>query len=109
MVAAWRDGGLDLALALASILMKLDASLLHLPPTSMPGHCLKLCAKNIWFRFCYVACVPYNPWIRHMDVAKGYGGTKKHALHMRPRNSASARARVQGPPCSALGGKIPSI
>ncbi len=72
------------------------------------GHCLKLCAKNIWFRFCYVACVPYNPWIRHMDVAKGYGGTKRHALHMRPMNSASARARVQGPPCS-VGGKIPSI
>ena len=55
---------------------------------------IKLCAKNIWFRFCYVARVPNNPWIRHMDVAKGYGGTKKHAIHMRPRTSA--RAKVLG-------------
>ena len=34
--AAWSDGGLEGALALASMRMKLDASLLHLPPTSMP-------------------------------------------------------------------------
>ena len=42
VVAAWRDGGLDLALALASIRMKPDASLLHLPPTSMPCLCKRV-------------------------------------------------------------------
>ena len=36
VVAARRDGGLDLALAWASMRIKLDASLLHLPPSSMP-------------------------------------------------------------------------
>ena len=36
VVAARRAGGLDLALAWASMRIKLDASLLHLPPTSMP-------------------------------------------------------------------------
>ena len=36
LVAAWRDGGLDRARALASMQMKLEASLLHLPPTSIP-------------------------------------------------------------------------
>ena len=49
VVAAWRDGGLALALALASILMKLDASLLHLPPTSMPRTTkrhLRLCRSS---------------------------------------------------------------
>ena len=35
-VAARSDGGLDLALAWASMRIKLDTSLLHLPPTSMP-------------------------------------------------------------------------
>ena len=36
LVAAWREGGLDRVRALASMQMKLEASLLHLPPTSIP-------------------------------------------------------------------------
>jgi len=36
VVAARRAGGLDLAVAWASMGLKLDASLHHLPPTSMP-------------------------------------------------------------------------
>ena len=35
-MAAWREGGLDRVRALASMQMKLEVSLLHLPPTSIP-------------------------------------------------------------------------